>query len=972
MPNAIRVGRFSRGGLFAGVCSAAIFATVLPTNAFAQEAPSEDPNAPTNQKPAAEADKVQPGDIVVTGIRAGLRTSLGIKRAETSIVEAVSAEDIGKLPDQSIAESIARLPGVAAQRIEGRAQVISIRGLPPDFTTTLLNGRQQASSGDNRAVEFDQYPSELLSSVVIYKTPDANIAGFGLSGTADMRTVRPLAYGKNVVALNLRGEMIGGKQPNMDVSQEGYRATASYIGKLTPEFGIAIGVTLQDSPEQNLHYKAYNYETFCPGGDSWCSFLNDKVSPDSADKATFVTGQEIFAYSRRNKRLAGIAIAEWEPSDSLHTTVDLYYSRFKQRTTMRGAQWFSNLWADNQTFTNVSTVDNGGTLFAVSGTDNGVAPQLRNDYNTRDDHLFSAGINNEFKISDQLKLITDLSYSKNKRDESITETYAGYGCCATAATQNDNRTFDSINWDFSGNGFPSYSSGLNYADANHVSLGDRAPWGGWGHDGAMKNPHVKERIYSLDGDLRYDVNGGFLTRVDVGANYTDRHKTKRVDEWDLMLKNGRTQVLVDPSLLVNSSPLDFAGFGGVLSVNLPAALDRYYDLTVLEDANHFDKAWDIKEGISTFKARAEFESGGLHGNIGLQIVHAKQQSSGQRIDISSNPIVINPVSVSKSYTDVLPSLNAYYDLGGGHRIRFAAAKVLARPRMDEMRANLTPGFSNPCLGGTPCQPGETIHPWSASGGNPELEPWRAKAVDLSYEWYMGQTSYVSVALFYKKLDSYIYTQLQPYDFSGLPLPSTAGNIPAGVIVSPIGTISQPANGHGGSIKGIEVSGALDFGKVARVLDGFGVIGNISVTDSNLKTKNPGDSATSQPDGRLPGLSKTVYSLIGYYEKNGFQLRLSYRHRSPFKGEVTQLFANRGLTEILTDKQVDGQIGYTFPDSSPYRNFGIQLQVLNLTDTAYRTRLGLDSGGPTTANGQNFLETYEKYGRHFLLGVSYKF
>src|SRR6185369_3328416 len=158
-----------------------------------------------------------------------IESSIPIKKESTSIVESITAEDIGKLPDVSIGESIARLPGLAAQRVNGRAQVISIRGLAPDFTTTLLNGRAQASSGDNRAVEFDQYPSELLSSVVIYKTPDAAISGMGLSGTADLRTVRPLAFGKRAIALNIRGELDSGGGRNADISKYGWRGTASYI-----------------------------------------------------------------------------------------------------------------------------------------------------------------------------------------------------------------------------------------------------------------------------------------------------------------------------------------------------------------------------------------------------------------------------------------------------------------------------------------------------------------------------------------------------------------------------------------------------------------------------------------------------------------------------------------------------------------------------------------------------------------------
>jgi iron complex outermembrane receptor protein len=941
-------------------------AATMATPAFAQDVPPPESTAPRPGNPAGDAATTAPGDaavdngeIVVTGIRAGLRSSIETKRREQSIVEVVTAEDIGKLPDVSIAESIARLPGLAAQRVNGRAQVISIRGLSPDFTTTLLNGRPQASSGDNRAVEFDQYPSELLNSVVIYKTPDANIAGMGLSGTADLRTVRPLAFGKRAIAVNLRGEIDGTKRVNDDVRNFGGRASISYIDQLTPEIGIALGFARLDSPSHNQHFKGYNYETFCCGQEQ-------RITPASAQDASFLTGQEVFAYSCRNVRNAGIAILEWEPSAKFHSVVDLYYSRFKQRETMRGAQWFSNVWADNQTFTNVMTEDRGGTKLAVTGTANGVAPQLRNDYNTRDDWLFSAGMNNEYKLTDNLSLLADLSYSRNHRKESITETYAGYGCCATSATQNANRVFDSISWDVGGSGFPTYSEGLNYADASRVSLGDRAPWGGWGHDGATKSPNVRENVYSGDLGLRYQGDG-VLEAIDVGANFTRRDKQKRVDEWDLMLKNGRTQVLLDPSLLVDPTSLGFSGLGDVISYDVPGAVDRYYDIVELEDANHFDKAWQIREDIWTLKARAMFALGNLHGNVGVQVVHQDQVSEGQRINTDVSPIEITPVKDGAKYTDVLPSLNAFYDLGGGHRIRFAAAKVLARPRMDELRANLTPGFGNPCLGSPPCKPGQEIHPWSASGGNPKLEPWRAKALDLAYEWYIGKGSYLSVAGFYKKLDTYIYNQTLPYDFGGLPLPSTAAGIPAGVIISPIGTITQPANGKGGTVKGIELSGALELGRVARFLDGFGVTGSLSKTKSNL---NPTPDQAQKV--RIPGLSGTVYNLTGYYEKAGFQSRVSYRYRSAFKGEVVQLFANRGFTEILADKQVDAQIGYTFPEGNRLANFGMLLQVNNLTNSPYRTLIGVDGGGPSTADGSKFIETYEKYGRQWLLGFNYRF
>ena len=175
--------------------------------------------AQAQDAPAAEGELEE---IVVTGIRAGIQSAIATKQESMSIVESISAEDIGKLPDTSIAESISRLPGLTSQRAEGRASAISLRGTDPGFTSALLNGREQATTGDNRNVEFDQYPSELISQVIVYKTPDSKLIGQGLAGTIDMRTVRPLDYGKQAVVLNLRGEMNDNHDLGADSDDTGY------------------------------------------------------------------------------------------------------------------------------------------------------------------------------------------------------------------------------------------------------------------------------------------------------------------------------------------------------------------------------------------------------------------------------------------------------------------------------------------------------------------------------------------------------------------------------------------------------------------------------------------------------------------------------------------------------------------------------------------------------------------------------
>lgn len=953
--------RSRRAMLLAGGCCSALVAAALPSAALAQTADQAAP-APAPAPAPADVNAPQPEDqnaIVVTGFRRSLQDSINIKRRERGTVEAVSAEEIGKLPDVSIAESIARLPGIAAQRVAGRAEIVSIRGFSPDFTTVLLNGRQQASSGFNRAVEFDQYPSELMGSVVVYKTPDAGITGMGLSGTVDLRTIRPLEYGKRAIAVNLRGQLDEGGGRNADFSKYGGRGSVSYIDQNeSGTLGWMMSYAHLDAPSHTDHTKNWFYG-------------------DYGDGIQTLSGDEIRATNSRDIRDGITGSVEWRPSDTVHSVLDLYYSRFKQKTTTRGAEWFSSAWVDDVTYTDVQTAQRGDNTFDVADHVSNVVPQLRWDDNKRVDHLFSAGLNNDFRLAEHTHLIADLSYSSNKRNETDIEIFGGYGCCQAPDNGTPTgRMFDSYDRSIPANGFLRDSNfGFDYADANQVSLGDRAAWSGYGSEGHIKSPHIKERLASGDLTLRQDFEGSgigkFFSSAEAGLDYTHRHKDKTVTELDLFLKNGRLQSLIDPEFLTGPTSLSFAGDMNILGVKVTDLVNsgNYYDVVQLEDANHFDKAWDIKEDILTFKAKANIDSGDLHGNVGIQVVRQKQESTGLRINTAVSPIELLDVQEGATYTDVLPSLNLYYDLDRHNRIRFALAKVMARPRMDDMRANLVPGFNGGACSGParqnlpPCGPGVTVNPWSASGGNPQLEPWRAKELDIGYEWFGGKASYFSVHGFYMWLDNYIYNQPIAVDFTGItPPPTELQNLQnqcAGCTISNIGTLTAPANGQGGWIRGVEVSGSFEFGRIASILDGFGAAGSVSYTDYKL-----GEAAANGIGSVLPGFSKWVYDITGYYEKNGFQARASYRHRSAFKGEIVSLFSNLGFPLIGADSQMDAQVGYTFQPGSKLNGLGIVLQVSNVLNSPYRTYYDV--------NGTQTLETFEKYGRSWLLGASYHF
>src|SRR5688500_12652602 len=202
-------------------------------------------------------------EVVVSGIRKSIQDALDVKKSASSIVEAVSAEDIGKLPDSSIAEAVARLPGIAAQRTNGRAQTLSIRGLGPDFTVTTFNGREQASTNDNRSVEFDQYPSELVSQVAVYKTPDAGMAYQGIAGTTDIRTVHPLSYSDMKLAAGYKREMNDQEANIPGLPDSGNRANLTYIDQFNDNtVGVALGIAYNKTPYQQQTREPWGYAGF--------------------------------------------------------------------------------------------------------------------------------------------------------------------------------------------------------------------------------------------------------------------------------------------------------------------------------------------------------------------------------------------------------------------------------------------------------------------------------------------------------------------------------------------------------------------------------------------------------------------------------------------------------------------------------------------------------------------------------------
>jgi iron complex outermembrane receptor protein len=882
---------------------------------------------------AAPADDLE--EVVVTGIRHAIETAVATKKQSDSIVESISAEDIGKLPDTSIADSISRLPGLAAQRVNGRASVISIRGLAPRYGATLLNGREMVSTGDNRSVEYDQFPSELINSATVYKTPDGTLIGQGLSGTLNMQTVRPLDVHGRQAAINARGNWNSNGQLNADTTDKGGRFSASYVNQyLDNTLGVALGYAYLNTPNQEKHYKSW----WWADQGVWGSAGHLQGTPAGS---VALQGFEAGAASTQQIRQGLMSVIEYKPTEDLTTMVDLYYSNFNQTENRRTLMSDFAPW-NGTVVTNATTTPYEGNVMWTGGNLSGVKPVDLSTLNKRHDGIFSAGWNTQLKTGEWTSVL-DLSYSSAVRHEQDAELSGG--ALGTVSLNN-------ISINLTNTGRTVLTPSIDYTNPAQNLLGDPE---GWGRDGRSQFPHVKDEIKSIRLGSGRDFNS-FFSHLDFGANYSVRTKDMNRTEVYYNLLNNRAPVAVSSDLLLSPTGLSFGGIPtGVLAYNFYGVLGKYYSSAVpvaLDQAP--GRIWNIDEKITTVFSKLSLHSEGripVGGNIGLQVVHANQTSTGIDWVPTVGTVAAHPANISggASYTDILPSLNLNFRFPADIIARLGFAKTLARPNMEDMRA----GFS-----GISVSDGSNGGPkaWSGNGGNPGLEPWRADAYDFSLEKYFGKRSYVSAAYFYKNLKNFVYTQNIAFDFTGFPNPTN--NVP----VSNIGRLNTLANGHGGLVAGAELAISLDLGLFTPVLDGFGMQLNGSDTRSSLHEENN----LNKP---LDGLSGQVTNVTAFYEKYGFSARVSQRHRSRFVTTVRGTFGDNVPSSIEAESVIDLQLGYAF-ETGAAKGLSVLFQVNNAKDEPYRTRVGIASGSPDP--NTTLPERYTTYGREFLLGVNYKF
>jgi len=858
--------------------------------------------------------------ITITGIRRGIESAINVKKNADSIVESISSEDIGKLPDSSIAESISRLPGLTAQRVGGRATEINIRGLSGDFANTLLNGREQVSTGNNRSVEFDQFPSELISGVDIYKTPSAVLVGQGLSGTIDLKTLRPLSVAERTFTINVRGEKNGAGTP---FEGSGSRVSATYVDQFAGRtIGVVLGVARLTTKTEKSRKETYD-------DSNTTSFPN----VNGGQQFTFNQGFKYFVDANDETRTGAMGAIEFKPNKDLSSMVDFFYSKFDKEFTKRGIElqvndsWKGGDLAYQSPTLNNAVITNGRLISGVWGN---VNPLSRTIWEPREDDLKSFGWNTKWKFATATSATVDISSSTAKSVERIVEMEAG--------------VFDTVNnrplpGTVTVGGYGNVTAfQYNHGDPAIVRLTDPESWGQNGYDKVIS---TDDKIRAVRLQLDHDL-GGFVSRISGGLNLSKRDKTRGSAENFLRLPNRLPGTNTGARLPAGTGTLGLPGSpSGTVNFDPAAAFPGSYRLDANVNGDILNKGWTVNEDVKTlfFKGDLDREVMGmaLRGNIGLQYVRTDQRSTAPVVD-NTNQSQFTLRTAGKSYSDVLPSVNLVLEMPSEQFLRVGLGKQMARPRMDQLRA-----FSRSEV--------NDQRRWTGSGGNPQLDPFRATALDLSYEKYFGgNKGYVSAAVFYKDLKSYIFEVKDlTYNFAGFP--NLSGRVP----LSNIGEFTQPRNGAGGTIRGFELAASIPLNLLTPMLDGFGVVASHSKTSSAIK---PFGTADTRP---LPGLSPTVTQLTAYYEKYGFSARVGSRKRAAFLAEIEDFGADRGFKYARGETIVDLQLGYEF-QSGFAKGLGLLLQVNNANNEPY-----VEYNNSTGADTK-----LDEYGRTMLFGISYKF
>ncbi|MBU2876136.1 TonB-dependent receptor [Aliiglaciecola lipolytica] len=701
------------------------------------------------QQPDAKVDQIE--KIEVKGFRTSLIKSLNQKRFSDTVSEQLSADDLGGLPDVSMADALTRLPGISAVRTGGQAAEINIRGLSGDFVFSTLNGREQVSTSGSRSIEFDQYPSELISSAAVYKSPKASLIEGGVAGTVELQTASPLSISEDYkFNMNVRGMYNDRAGEVSDAEEFGHRISFSFQTKMLDDtLGLALGYARLFQPSVSTQFigLAYNTERdvdFLEGDEENYDPTSDVPKDQQCIECEFVSeGFEMQHKGGEETRDGYMAAIEWAPTDNFVLKTDAFYSRFDSEEFARGFR--VKLEPGTAVITN-PVVDNntviGGTF--SRGTDSFTRVELVNDDNQDFDEIQNFGLNADWQATDNLNIKVDFSYSKAKSEFRNGLLWSLVG----AEDESGTPRFDtdiSISYLLNGLDLPDigFSQFDDFSDVNNVYV---TKYGIYPYEN-------EDELFAYRLDLTYEVDNPFISSFEVGVRYSDREYSndRSVYEYGSDSSFSASQpplALNDQLASVVNWEGDFGYFPSYLSVDLDSALSAWFPEGTPQPVQTWgaghpgvinspggttNTAWSVLESGEVYEkvlsayimANIDTEIGDLPitGNIGIRRVETEQSSTflqdvsrsiqvegtdpdtgetilvdvvmgdpelGAQLITDEVGLINNfyrPELLVDKYTDYLPSFNLNFKLTEQDQLRFAAAKVMGRPPINRLFAN---------------------------------------------------------------------------------------------------------------------------------------------------------------------------------------------------------------------------------------------------------------------------------------------
>ena len=928
--------RFQRQSLSRLVVGASIVALCATSQAaFAQTAPEADAQAqPQLDKPA---DDAAPGDeIVVTGIRASLRNAQNIKRNAQGVVDAISAEDIGKFPDTNLAESLQRITGVSIDRANGEGQYVTVRGFGPEFNLVTLNGRQMPTStlGDgvsapsSRAFDFGNLASEGIAGLEVYKSGRATVPSGGIGSLINIRTTRPLDAPGRKGSIGVKGVFDSSQRGGNDITPE-------VSGIISDTFadnriGVALSGSYQrrKSTENAADVLYQSWATVNAPDGSW-AYGNANPAPDNGAvvQTPIAMGYSVMDIDR--ERINGQATIQLRPVDSLTVTADYTLSTNRVKADKHRV----GLWFARQNLS--SGWGPGNPAPPLYFQDDYTAPSdiaLESAKTANRNINHSLGLNAKWEPTDRLTIELDghRSTARSKPDSK----YGSSQSVQAAIFGASQKRID----------FTTYLPQINYDEA--AGIDTLNPAGYFATGNSFRNAYFRDKIVQGQARARYDFDTSFLDSLDFGVSMTENKIRSAFGVYEQAAWGGQgtpADLPDDIFSVVKTSDL-FEGLKGVNGDVLPAFLSVDSDALTrimidrfgacdggpdcLAPYNRVDSRVRERTAAPYVQINNTFDlfSNPAHLIAGLRYEKTKIASTAlaqiptSTSWVSANEFTFNYTGNSSfntlkgDYDEWLPSIDFDMSPLRDVKLRASYSHTIARPNYAQMQGAQT--FNElRATGGF------------ASSGNPGLLPYKSKNIDLSAEWYYGPTSYVSLGFFHKKVSRFIIDGITTENLAGLRTPiggaayqaalaALGSNATAEAIRDYIfvnypatttpGTCTTPdpdgfcrANGHivgrinsqaSDPLINFQVTLPVNGDRVQKLHGleaaiqhsfwdtGFGVILNYTMVRGGGKFKN--SLPVGSPQFAISGLSDSA-NAVAFYDKNGIQARIAYNWRDKF-------------------------------------------------------------------------------------------